>query len=738
MLRAIDVQITPLPFESERSQADRILRLSEDQVSITIIGKTISNLIEYILNDFVSPSGPESIFSLFLSGDPAITSRLSDLAELCVKLQDLYKLERRCLASAAARTMVRGIENLRRKKLEIAFRLLGKREKEEGVKLPSLPFCNVGTAKEGVALPVAKGKAPHIPPSMSTKGSAPSPPNLPLNATVKVDSGLNVQSTAKGCAPSIPTTMKACPVINGAGLSVQSTAKGGRPPSLPGKSSTPSLPTVQTTTGVGPPDLPGKGSAPALPTMGVSVQPMGKGCAPSLPGKSSSAALPTVQTTTGVSGKGSAPRMPSGKAPSIPPPSALPVTSKSIPSVKPASEITIFEAPKLLEEDVETRKIHWQSLPGPRFRESVFDLQLLQRKEEFESAIFNMELVRNHFVKSRGVGSPTASPCRTAPTAASSPISTSMNLTIPSVLETRRIQQIEIFLNGRKGLSASDVVTILKSGGDEQSVDLLEAVLPLFPSSEERALLQGQAGKGPLGKADAFLIDMMRIPDFQIAANYVIVLHTAEPVASETLEYFDELIDFIVALRTSSAIPKLLKIIGSMVVYLWNGKKANLNGFSLDVIPQLKKVHSYKDKDFTLMNCLVDAIPSSDLDEVLRALNTVESLLEFDFADTLARSEEVERSVRSMKPAERLDGKYFPVLVRRLADFKEEMEEKYFKGLSEKRATVREKSVEILKYFAESEKKNFNEFLASLNGLRVDLLSARAQNDKRRSNKRVD
>ena len=230
----------------------------------------------------------------------------------------------------------------------------------------------------------------------------------------------------------------------------------------------------------------------------------------------------------------------------------------------------------------------------------------------------------------------------------------------------------------------------------------------------------------------------MRIPDFQIAANYVIVLHTAEIVASESLAYFDKLIDLIAYLRESTAIPKLLKIIGSMVVYLWKGKRANLNGFSLEVIPQLKKVHSFKDKEFTLMNCIVDAVDSQDLEEVLRALTTVESLLELDYADTLARSEEVERSVRAMKPNDRLDRKYFPLLVRRLNGFKEMMEEKYFKALTEKRTIVRAKSVEILKYFAESDKKNFNEFLQTLHGLRVDLTSARNQNDKRRSQKRVD
>jgi hypothetical protein len=432
------------------------------------------------------------------------------------------------------------------------------------------------------------------------------------------------------------------------------------------------------------------------------------------------------------------------KGPSFPPiikGSGPPPPVSKIPSPvaqKPLAEVPIFTAPKISDDEAETRKVHWQSLPVPRFRDSVFNLQLLERKSEFESANFDLDLVKHHFVRIKGIGSPNASPCRTAPTAASSPISSAINLAIPSVLETRRIQQIEIFLNGRKGLSASDVVAVLKDGGDDTCVDLLEAVVPLFPSVEERVLLQGQQGKGMLGKADTFLIDLMRIPDFQIAANYVIVLHTAEIVASESLAYFDKFIDLIAYLRESTAIPKLLKIIGSMVVYLWKGKRANLNGFSLEVIPQLKKVHSFKDKEFTLMNCIVDAVDSQDLEEVLRALTTVESLLELDYADTLARSEEVERSVRAMKPNDRLDRKYFPLLVRRLNGFKEMMEEKYFKALTEKRTIVRAKSVEILKYFAESDKKNFNEFLQTLHGLRVDLTSARNQNDKRRSQKRVD
>ena len=178
-----------------------------------------------------------------------------------------------------------------------------------------------------------------------------------------------------------------------------------------------------------------------------------------------------------------------------------------------------------------------------------------------------------------------------------------------------------------------------------------------------------------------------------------------------------------------------LKIIGQIVVYLWNGKKSNFNGYSIEVIPQLKKISSFADKDYSMMNCVVDSLGSDTVAVVLKTLAPVESLLEYDFGDVLLRSEELQRSVRSVKPEERLNPEFYSELVSRLIQFKDRMESEYFPRLSEKLETARKKSNLMLKYFAESEKKNFNELLANLNTLRVDLSSAQVQNNKRLTTK---
>ena len=483
-----------------------------------------------------------------------------------------------------------------------------------------------------------------------------------------------------------------------------------------------------------PPPLPltgvGKSSSPA-----VLLAKSGKVAPPSLPmgnlGKTSPPTMPSV----GVSGKATAPPT-IGKA--LPP--TVPVVKGAVmpklPSVPTVEEVAIFSAPRMRDDVSETRKIHWQSIPVSRFKNSLFDLKMSLKHDTAE---LDLDLIDQHFVKTtRGCLSPSASPSR-VPTAASSPISSAAWLTVPSVLETKRIQQIEIFLNGKKGFAASDVVRVLKTGGEDaqSTVELLETVGGLFPTAEERAaltLLPGRLKESPgfgLPKADSFLIDLVAIPDFQLVANYVIVLHTAAPTASEIIGYFAKLEKFFDTLRSSTELVRFFKLIGSLVAYLWNGKKATFNGFSVDMISQLKKVSSFSDKDYSVLHCLVELFPTESLDRLLGALAPVQELTEFDFADLVLRADEVQKSVTALKP-ERLDNAFYPALVSRLTRFKSEMEANVFPGLARGKQSVMASSASMLRYFAENEKKSINELLGNLNSLRNDLIHARMQTEKRR------
>jgi hypothetical protein len=702
----INVHVTPLPIHGESKYIiERVDRLIDSEsASLSDISRLLSTLIDYILSEFVAPAAPESILSLYLTAvamnrgsqvDRTLTNRLSELGDLCVKLADVFNRQRQCLQSQLV-LRFDAISRMNKRVALAALRTASSEIRNKGSmeRVPSLPFLagsqsgSHAIPSEGIDRCPGKGKAPSLP-HESKLSAAPQIPSLAKG------SGPPLGGVTKGTAPALPGQGKVC-----------------APPFLgAGKGTAPSLPGIQSKQFD---RQPCKGSAPALPKLG-------KGKAPGLP-------APGAKSTA----NSSAPVLPGNGHPRLLTPQAPIGTLKQSPTVQ-APEVCVFdiEAPPVVADPIdETRKVHWQSLPLNRFSQSVFEVKLVKRKSDFENACIDPDAIKAHFVKQKNSGSGIESPYRSinmAPTAACSPIGSAANLAVvPSVLETKRIQQIEIFLNGRKGLVSLDVVNLLKSGGNEENIDLLEALLPIYPSEEERGLLEAQASKegAILGKADSFLIDLMRIPNFKIASNYIVVLHSTDLVAQQIIGYFQNFISFVDKLISCPALPALLKIVGSTVVYLWNGKRANLNGFSLEAISQLKKVHSYTNKEYTMLHCVVETAGPDIVKSVLASLSPVEQILEFDYNDTVLRSEEIERSVQALKPSDRLDGAYFPILIDRLTVFRTRMESDVLPNLSSLRDEVKRKTAELLRYFAESDKKSVNEFLATVNILRFDLAAS--------------
>ena len=667
MIRKQDVRITRLPVHGESqyimSQVERVMSCNSGP---SRVAATEGKLIEYIVNDYVAPQGSESLLSIYLSSenrpDPAMTTRLTELVDLCVKLQTVHEVHTRQMKEFFARHLGDKIDRIFFKKKLIAFFKLYRWNRNHAT---DNNLCPVDVVKTTRAL-----GAPPVP---GSPGKARAPP-LPYSP-VKVSD----ESVGKVRAPPLPPTSAvkahAAPIPNSPGKA--------QAPAVPG-----SLGKVSS----------GKAQAPPNPASGKAHAP------PTLPGKFSP-------------GPAARPSIPVAAKCSVPPP-----------------DVPIFDVPLIDKEDMETRKLHWQSIPVSRFKESVFDIEMYQKGNELNSIQLNLDLVKSHFVKSKTscMFSPSSSPSR-APTAASSPMATSASLTLPSVLETRRIQQVEIFLNGRKGLAASDIVSVVQTGGvDESVIDLLEAVGPIYPTPEERTLLEPLKQRGGLfGKADTFLLELMAIPEFKIASNYVVILHTGECVGNDLLKYFSNLTRFIAEIQTSKSIVILLKIVGSLIVYLWNGKKVNFNGFSIDLLSQLKKNFSFADREYSMLNYLVDELGPARVEEIISILSPIESLLELDFADALARSEELERSVHGLKPTERLSREFYKSLIPRLERFKLKMT-RIFEELNRVKQAAIVQSKDTLRYFAESEKKNVNEFLASLNLLRIDLNTAQSQNEKRR------
>ena len=487
------------------------------------------------------------------------------------------------------------------------------------------------------------------------------------------------------------------------------------PPSLPRIMATPTG--LATTSGgkIAPPTLPGGKVAPPTLSGGKVAPPTvpgGKsGPPPMLAGKSAPSLLVGKCAPNTLVGK-SAPPMLIGK--SSPP--MLVGKSAAPPPVETVSA-KVFKVPSLPSEVGEVRKMHWQSIPLPRFENSLFS-----RLPGDCGYSIDFDLVQRHFTKRRQVDNP----------ATSSPVSVSV---VASVLEQKRVQQIEIFLNGNKGFNIEAIVSILQgrhAHTDErwkcETIALLEALLQIYPTNEEVELLKTIEQNSSLPKADEFLKNLIQIPIFKYSVWINIIVLQINDSIFELLNYFNKFNKFISTLLNSEKIPILFQLIGTLVVYLTGASSSKtFHGFTLDQIGSLRKVHSFIDKPVSALHVIV----SNDNDQLANAiaqlLAPVEELIEYDFSEMLIRTTEVEtnwnalcanRSLQATNRTTLVGIPFYSALCTKIETLVNKTRPQFEQLISLKNETNEKKFRE---YFAETDKKPINEMLSALFTLKKDL-----------------
>jgi hypothetical protein len=428
-------------------------------------------------------------------------------------------------------------------------------------------------------------------------------------------------------------------------------------------------------------------------------------------------------------GKAVAPTMPIMVAKKAPP--ALPVPGKApprlpgpVPSIisQPTAPVDVFPVPAIDTDGApfESRRLHWQSIPVSRFKESLFSKKMTEHHPEID-----FELLKTHFVKLKTFETP--KPTKTKPLLDDPPTGTGTpgTNTSVSVLETKRIQQIEIFLNQKKYLTKEYLEGLVRDGG-KNTVELLESILALYPSSDERDRLVACCEEG-LPKADLFLYTIsVSIPEFKQAAAVQIIIHTYDEVMVELMRYFENLVAKIDLLLESASIVTMMAIVGRFARYFGN-TGSTLYGFSLENLSQLKKVHSYTNREYTLLHSLREMLVQNRvLDRLITSdLSGVENFLEFDFVDMQQRGVELEKSVR--EKLEKIifkNTEYYHVLVRvTLPEFLARAVPETDK-LILLRTTALTRTQQLRQYFGESEKRTINELFAFLKHFKNDLIKA--------------
>jgi len=424
------------------------------------------------------------------------------------------------------------------------------------------------------------------------------------------------------------------------------------------------------------------------------------------------------------------------------------------PAVSQAGPVIVFPVPDLIAPlgEFEVRKIHWQSLPQNRFKNSIFETRILNCKKF--SKIINYEIIRKHFVKEKRIGGDLGGEDFTPKSRIPPPLGVSTPPAVviaTSVLDQKRIQQIEIFLNRNKSLLDKNVLIDLlmaptSTEDINDRIDMLEALQTLYPTPEERELLvaeneaienaafdENPQSRKILAKSDSFLINLsIVIPEFKTAAGIRILMETFDSGFTESYEYFSTLIFHGKKILESDALVDLMRIFGSVAAYLSGGPKKTtvLNGFSLENVGQLKKISSFTAKEYSVLNCVAEMI--DDWDEITYVLDkSMDILLEYEYPDMVAQSMELEKSItqKLAKTDILKDKKFYEKFIENISSF---LKNAYPKV--DRLILVRNEADAVTKqlrqYFAENDKKNVIEIFASLKNLRIDLFAASARNSR--------
>ena len=393
-----------------------------------------------------------------------------------------------------------------------------------------------------------------------------------------------------------------------------------------------------------------------------------------------------------------------------PPPLGGQISSKSIPLIPGKAMSPTFVSPTL-DPNLETRKLHWQSIPVSRVLNSIFStLDLVPCSADFELA--NM-----HFVKRPGT--PKSKPTGDPPEM-STPV-------IPSLLEPKRVQQVEIFLNGNKHVRTAQVVRLVQGGAEPKSVELLEALLGLYPTKEEVELLTNRPPSLQTGLplADQFLFDLSQIPMFKYAVSLSLILLSAEEAVGELIAFLIDFTKIVSSVLESKNLRIFFKAVGSFVVYL--GRKPLLNGFALDQLAQLRKLHSFVDKHYSALHCVADGVGSEVVEGLiceLGGLSSSSKLSDLDFADTLLRCSEIEKSISELKAHKLKSVDFYAKLAPRLDALSARIAPQAAQMLLLRDTAVTLAS-RLREYFAENDRRPVGEILASLKHLRADLRAVR-------------
>lgn len=193
-----------------------------------------------------------------------------------------------------------------------------------------------------------------------------------------------------------------------------------------------------------------------------------------------------------------------------------------------------------------------------------------------------------------------------------------------SLVDGRRAQNCVILLTKLR-MSNREIHHVVLSMDEDGRIpnDLIEIMLNFVPLPEEVAAMERlQEQIHMFAPADRFMWDMSRIPHYeQRLSSMVFRRKFAERVASALLS-IEAVFNASNAIANSRALAAVLELVLALGNYMNRGPRGNAHAFRIGSLLKIGDTKSSKQKDFTLLHFLVQAVDNVPAFAPIKALPT--------------------------------------------------------------------------------------------------------------------
>ncbi|KAI6190358.1 hypothetical protein M3Y97_00109000 [Aphelenchoides bicaudatus] len=288
----------------------------------------------------------------------------------------------------------------------------------------------------------------------------------------------------------------------------------------------------------------------------------------------------------------------------------------------------------------QVKTLNWTTIPHTKINGTVFE----NIGDEKLYDKLNLQQICTTFASTKDPGDPGTLHRRIARAAE----------TVPSVIEFRRSQNLNIMLSKLKMSHREIRITILAM--DEKGRlprDMIEQMLKFIPTKDELSALDESLAKcsspSSLPLADRYLFEVGQIPRFEQRLKCLNIMRSFQERVDSLKPFMTSVTKASTTLSSSNRLKQLMSLLLAIGNYLNFGKRnGNAMGFTIRSLNTVQDVKSVLKTDRTLLHYIIELIEQQfpDLIKLKKELNSLYDATKFTRAETEQEMLDIQTALR--------------------------------------------------------------------------------------------